>query len=146
MYRKVMAGALLALLVAALPLRAEIPTAVEVTDQVTGEGAELRRGWFAVMHYAGWVYDESAPEHKGHKFADSRGGQSKTFVYGYYRAIEGLERGMRGMKVGGKRTIVVPPKLGYDGLKYQQPKDVPPNSALVFEIELLDVVPQHNSN
>jgi FKBP-type peptidyl-prolyl cis-trans isomerase FkpA len=138
-----LAGLCLALLLAG-PLRAEPPTEVQSTDQVTGDGVELRRGWFAVMHYAGWVYDEAAAEHKGTAFVDSRAGPPKTFVYGYYRALEGLEKGMRGMKVGGKRTIVVPARLGYDDLKYQKPEAVPPKSALVFEVELLDAVPQQN--
>jgi FKBP-type peptidyl-prolyl cis-trans isomerase len=63
-------------------------------------------------------------------------------VYGYERAIRGLERGMQGMRVGGKRTIVIPPKLGYQEPKHPYPLDVPKGSALVFEVELLDVVPQ----
>lgn len=124
--------------------RADIPTEVAFTDQVTGDGPELRRGWFAIMHYAGWVYDDATPDHKGLQFVDSREGPPKTFVYGYYRVLEGLEKGMRGMKVGGKRTVVVPPKLGYDDYKYQKPEKVPPRSALVFEVELLDTVPQQN--
>lgn len=123
------------------------PTDVEVTDQAAGDGAEIQRGWFAIMHYTGWVYDGQAAERKGRQFVSSRErGKPTTFVYGYQRALIGLEKGMRGMKVGGKRTIVVPPKLGYDDLKYPTPQDVPPNSALVFEIELLDVVPQHSTN
>lgn len=125
----------------------ETPADVQVTDQALGDGPEVRRGWFAIMHFTGWLYDEQAPEHKGRQYASSRErGQPTTFVYGYQRALIGLEKGMRGMKVGGKRTIVIPAKLGYDDLKYPTPKDVPPKSALVFDVELLDVVPQQNSN
>jgi FKBP-type peptidyl-prolyl cis-trans isomerase FkpA len=133
-------------LLGSAPLRAGIPTEIQTVDQVVGDGVELRRNWFAIMHYAGWVYDEAASDHKGVKFVDSNGGPPKTFVYGHYRALEGVEKGMRGMKVGGKRTIVVPPKLGYDDFKYQKPEAVPPGSAQVFEIELLDAVPQQNPN
>jgi FKBP-type peptidyl-prolyl cis-trans isomerase FkpA len=142
-------GALLAMVMAGvLPAMAdESPTEVQIADQVVGDGAEVRRGWFAIMHFTGWVYDEQAPEHKGRQFVDSRErGKPTTFVYGYQRALIGVEKGMLGMKVGGKRTIVVPPKLGYDELKYARPKDVPPKSALVFEVELLDVVPEQNPN
>jgi FKBP-type peptidyl-prolyl cis-trans isomerase FkpA len=125
----------------------ETPADVQVTDQALGDGPEVRRGWFAIMHFTGWLYDEQAPEHKGRQYASSRErGQPTTFVYGYQRALIGLEKGMRGMKVGGKRTIVIPAKFGYDDLKYPTPKDVPPKSALVFDVELLDVVPQQNSN
>ena len=120
---------------------------VGITEVAEGTGTEIQRGWFAVMHYTGWVYDEAAPEHKGRQFVSSRErGQPTTFVYGHYRALVGLEKGMRGMKVGGRRTIAVPSKLGYDDLKYPTPKDVPPGSALVFDVELLDAVPQHGSN
>jgi len=123
------------------------PDEVQAVDLAVGEGEEIRRGWFAIMHFTGWVYDGEAAEHKGPRFVSSRErGRPTTFVYGYQRALIGLEQGMRGMKVGGRRTIVVPPKLAYDDLKYPTPDGVPPKAALVFEVELLDVVPQHNSN
>lgn len=144
-----LAGTLLVITLAGMqPAAAEdTPADVRITDQTVGDGAEIRRGWFAIMHFTGWIYDEQAPEHKGRQFVDSRErGQPTTFVYGYQRALIGVEKGMRGMKVGGKRTIVVPQKLGYDDLKYPTPKDVPPKSALVFDVELLDVVPQQNTN
>lgn len=144
-----LAGALLVTALAGMPPAAaeEPPAEVLITDQTVGDGPEVHRGWFAIMHFTGWVYDEQAAGHKGRQFVDSRErGQPTTFVYGYQRALIGLEKGMRGMKAGGKRTIIVPPKLGYDDLKYATPKDVPPKSALVFDIELLDVVPQQNTN
>ncbi len=144
-----LAGALLVITLAGVqPAAAEdTPADVHITDQTVGDGPEVRRGWFAIMHFTGWIYDEQAPEHKGRQFVDSRErGRPTTFVYGYQRALIGVEKGMRGMKVGGKRTIVVPPKLGYDDLKYPTPKNVPPKSALVFDVELLDVVPQQNTN
>lgn len=143
--RSLLIAALLALATPALAQPA--PTEVQVEDVVVGEGAEIRRGWFAVMHYTGWVFDPLQPESRGTKFVDSRErGSTTTFVYGYNRALRGLEAGMRGMKVGGKRNIVVPASLGYDGFKHPVPKGVPADSALVFEVELLDVVPQGNSN
>lgn len=119
------------------------PTAVAITENKVGNGREIRDGMFAVLHYTGWVYDPAAADGKGRQFVNSREkGESLSYVYGYGRAVRGLERGMEGMKAGGKRTIVIPPKLGYDGFKHPYPPEVPKNSALVFEVELIDVVPQ----
>jgi FKBP-type peptidyl-prolyl cis-trans isomerase FkpA len=120
-----------------------LPNQLTVTDLQVGNGRELHDGMFVVLHYTGWVYDPSAPEKKGRQFVNSRErGEPLSYLYGYGRAVKGLERGMEGMKVGGKRTIVIPPKLGYDGFKYPNPPEVPKGSALVFYVELLDVVPQ----
>jgi FKBP-type peptidyl-prolyl cis-trans isomerase FkpA len=120
-----------------------LPTQLVITDTQVGTGHELRGGMYVVLHYVGWVYDPAVPDHKGRQFVDSRShGEPLSFLYGYGRAVRGLELGMRGMKAGGKRTIVIPPKLGYDGFKYANPPEVPKGSALLFEVELLDVVPQ----
>ena len=126
------------------PAAAEaVPDKLEIVDHAVGTGLEVRRGAFAVLHYSGFVFDPSAPDRKGRKFASSRDrGETLTYVYGYKRAVPGFERGLKGMKVGGSRTIVVPPKLAYDDLKYPRPADIPPGSALVFDVELLEVVPQ----
>lgn len=119
------------------------PTQLTITDTEVGTGREIRRGAFAVLHYIGWVFDGSAENGKGLEFVNTRaGGQSLSYVYGYGRAFKGLELGLAGMRVGGKRTIVIPPKLGYDDFKHLPPKEVPKNSALIFEVELIDVVPQ----
>ena len=69
-------------------------------------------------------------------------GESLSFVYGLKRVLPGLEKGLAGMRVGGRRTLVVPSNLGFDGLKYPRPADVPAGAALVFDVELLDVVAQ----
>jgi len=120
-----------------------LPDQLVVTDQEVGQGAELRKGMFAVLHYTGWIYEPGAPDGKGKRYTSSRErGEPLSYVYGYERAIRGLERGMQGMRVGGKRTIVIPPKLGYQEPKHPYPLDVPKGSALVFEVELLNVVPQ----
>jgi len=119
------------------------PGQLETIDHVVGTGKEVRAGAFVALHYAGYVYDPAATERKGAKFVDSRErGEMLSYKYGVTRAIPGFERGLRGMKSGGKRTIVVPPRLGYDDRKYPTPKDVPPGSALVFDVELIDVVPE----
>lgn len=120
-----------------------LPTQLGVTEQVAGTGREIQRGAFAVMHYRGWLFDPAAADGKGKLFIDSREkGKTLTYVYGYERAIKGLERGLEGMKVGAHRTIVIPPKLAYDNLKHPYPPDVPVGSALIFEVDLIDVVPQ----
>lgn len=125
------------------PANPALPTQLTFTDQQPGTGREIRDGMYAVVHYIGWVYDPAAAEGKGRQFVNSRErGEPLSFLYGYERAVRGLERGMEGMKVGGKRTIVIPPKLGYDGFKHPNPPEVPKGSALVFEVELLDAVPQ----
>ena len=83
------------------------------------------------------------PITRASEFASSREqGESLSFVYGLKRVLPGLEKGLAGMRVGGRRTLVVPPDLGFDGLKYPRPTDVPVGAALVFDVELLDVVAQ----
>jgi FKBP-type peptidyl-prolyl cis-trans isomerase len=127
----------------ALAQDAALPDQLSFTDEVVGQGAEIRRGAFAVLNYTGWVYDAAAPDHKGKRYTSSQDhNEPLSYVYGVDRAIRGLERGMQGMKVGGKRTIIIPPKLGYQEPKHRYPADVPKGSALVFEVELLNVVPQ----
>jgi FKBP-type peptidyl-prolyl cis-trans isomerase FkpA len=119
------------------------PDKLQTIDQVVGTGPVVRSGAWVVLHYTGWLFDPAAPEGKGAKFDSSRDrGESLSFLYGYKRALPGLEKGLEGMRAGGRRTILVPPKFGYDGIKYPLPKDVPPLSTLVFEVELNDVVAQ----
>ena len=118
-------------------------TQVEIIDREVGTGRVVAGNAFAVLHYTAWLYDPDAPDHKGKQFASSRDqGESLTFVYGLKRVLPGLEKGLAGMRVGGRRTLVVPPNLAYDGLKYPRPADVPASTALVFDVELIDVVPQ----
>jgi FKBP-type peptidyl-prolyl cis-trans isomerase FkpA len=123
------------------------PTELEVIEHTPGDGVEVRRGWFATIRYAGWIYDEQAADRKGAQFinSDDKGGPV-TFVYGYKRALPGMEKGMEGMKVGARRTLVIPPKLGFASSRQNPPEGIPRDAALVIELELLDVVPQSNVN
>jgi FKBP-type peptidyl-prolyl cis-trans isomerase FkpA len=90
------------------------------------------------IQYIGWLYDAKAPDHHGAKVDSSYdNGHPLTFTMGANEVVEGMESGVRGMKVGGKRTVIVPSRLGY-GRRGAAP-EVPPNSALVFDIELLEV-------
>jgi FKBP-type peptidyl-prolyl cis-trans isomerase FkpA len=123
-----------------------VPTEIEVADQTMGNGLEPRRGWYVIIRYTGWIYDEQAPDRKGKKFINSDDrGAPVSFVYGYKRALPGLEKGMEGMKVGGRRTVVIPAKYAYKGARQESPDGVSVDSNLIIDVELVDVVPQANS-
>lgn len=150
--RRIARGALsfaLLFLGTAMPLAPahSAPTELEVIERTPGDGAEVRRGWFATIRYTGWIYDEQAANLKGAQFINSDDkGRPVTFVYGYKRALPGIEKGMEGMKVGARRTLIIPPKLGFASSRQHPPEGMPRDAALVIELELLDVVPQSNVN
>lgn len=122
------------------------PTEIEVADRIVGTGPEPRKGWFVIIRYTGWIYDEQAADKKGKKFINSDDrGAPVSFVYGYKRALPGLEKGMEGMKAGGQRTVIIPAKLAFKGSRQESPDGVSVDSNLVIDIELVDVVPQANT-
>ena len=122
------------------------PTEIEFVDQTVGSGPEPRRGWFAIIRYTGWIYDEQAPDKKGQKFINSDDrGAPVSFVYGYKRALPGLEKGMEGMKAGGRRTVIIPAKSAFKGARQEPPPGVAVDSNLIIDVELVDVVPQANA-
>ena len=122
------------------------PTEIEVVDRIVGTGPEPRKGWFAIIRYTGWIYDEQAADKKGRKFINSDDrGAPVSFVYGFKRALPGLEKGMEGMKAGGQRTVIIPAKLAFKGSRQESPDGVSVDSNLVIDIELVDVVPQANT-
>ncbi|MCH9799390.1 MAG: FKBP-type peptidyl-prolyl cis-trans isomerase [Betaproteobacteria bacterium] len=107
-------------------------------DTVIGEGREAEPGFMVSVHYTGWLYDENAPEHKGEKFDSSVDrGQPFEFALGAGQVIQGWDQGFAGMKIGGKRTLIIPSEMGYG--KRGAGGVIPPNAALVFDVELLDV-------
>src|SRR5688572_25518490 len=83
------------------------------TDLTPGAGAEIKSGQSALVHYTGWLYDAAAPENKGKQFDSSVGGEPFDFPLGGGRVIPGWDQGVVGMKVGGKRRLVIPPELAY---------------------------------
>ena len=104
------------------------------TDLREGTGATASQGRMVTVSYTGWLFDPSRPESKGTQF-DSQA--TFTFQLGVGRVIPGWEQGIPGMKVGGQRRLVIPPNLGYGS---QMVGSIPPNSTLVFDVMLLNVV------
>jgi FKBP-type peptidyl-prolyl cis-trans isomerase len=108
---------------------------LKTNDITAGTGDEAVQGATLTMHYTGWLYVNG---HRGKKFDSSLdSGQPFTFKLGAGEVIEGWDRGIEGMRVGGKRELIIPPQLGY-GAK-GAPPDIPPNSTLDFEVQLLAV-------
>ena len=111
------------------------PSELKATDLVIGSGDQAVNGSSLVMHYTGWLYVKGK---RGKKFDSSLdAGQPFTFKLGAGEVIEGWDRGIEGMKVGGKRELIIPPQLGYGS--NGAPPDIPPNSTLDFEVQLLAV-------
>jgi FKBP-type peptidyl-prolyl cis-trans isomerase len=107
-------------------------------DMVRGDGAEAKAGQQVTVHYTGWLYDEAAPEHKGKQFDSSRDrGTPFDFSLGAGQVIKGWDQGVQGMKVGGHRTLIIPPEMGYG--KRGAGGVIPGNATLVFDVELLGV-------
>ena len=107
-------------------------------DIKVGEGDVATAGHMVSVHYTGWLYDESAPEHKGSKFDSSRDRKSAfEFMLGEGQVIQGWDQGVEGMKIGGQRTLIIPASLGYGARGAGGV--IPPNAKLVFDVELLGV-------
>ena len=108
---------------------------LQITDSVAGTGVSPKTGQTCVMHYTGWLFENGA---KGKKFDSSVDrGQPFEFPLGMKRVIGGWDEGVASMKVGGKRTLIIPPELGYGARGAGGA--IPPNATLIFEVELLDV-------
>jgi peptidylprolyl isomerase len=111
------------------------PSGLRYTDMKVGSGATARAGQTAVVHYTGWLYQGGK---KGAKFDSSRDrGQPFAFPLGAGRVIRGWDEGVAGMKVGGQRTLVIPPELGYGARGAGGV--IPPNATLIFDVELVDL-------
>lgn len=104
------------------------------TDIRVGTGAEATNGKLLAVNYSGWLYSATAPENKGAMFDTSIGRNPYVLTLGANQVIKGWDQGLVGMRVGGLRRIVVPPELGYGA---RQMGSIPPNSTLVFDVELL---------
>jgi FKBP-type peptidyl-prolyl cis-trans isomerase FkpA len=104
-------------------------------DTVVGDGKEAVAGNEVDVHYTGWLFDENAPDHKGQKFDSSLDrGQLFSFPLGAGHVIKGWDQGVQGMKIGGKRTLIIPSEMGYGARGAGGV--IPPNATLVFDVEL----------
>jgi FKBP-type peptidyl-prolyl cis-trans isomerase FkpA len=103
-----------------------------------GDGAEARAGHNVTVHYTGWLYDERLPEKRSRKFDSSLDrGEPFTFVLGAGQVIRGWDDGVAGMRVGGRRILMIPSAQAYGARGAG--RAIPPNASLVFEVELLGV-------
>jgi peptidylprolyl isomerase len=108
---------------------------LKIIDLKVGTGASPRTGQTCVMHYTGWLYENGA---KGKKFDSSVDrGQPFEFKIGVHQVIAGWDEGVATMKVGGKRTLIIPPELGYG--ERGAGNLIPPNATLIFDVELLGI-------
>jgi peptidylprolyl isomerase len=108
---------------------------LQFEDTVVGTGATPQTGQTCVMHYTGWLYQDGK---KGAKFDSSLDrGKPFEFPLGMGRVIKGWDEGVASMKIGGKRTLIIPPALGYGARGAGGV--IPPNATLVFDVELLGV-------
>ena len=113
-------------------------TSLQITDSTVGSGAAATAGKTVTVHYTGWLYDGKVADRHGKKFDSSRDhGEPFEFRLGAGTVIQGWDQGVAGMKVGGKRTLVIPSALGY-GTRGAGGA-IPPNATLVFDVELLAV-------
>ena len=123
------------------PEAAEAPAPqVEIIDRVVGKGLEAAPGNKVKVNYTGWFHKPLAPKQRGRKFDSSldAGRTPIEFQLGAGRVIKGWEQGVAGMKVGGKRTLIIPSALAY-GKRGAGGGFIPPDSDLIFDVELLDV-------
>jgi len=108
---------------------------LKIIDLKVGTGPSPRTGQTCVMHYTGWLYENGA---KGKKFDSSVDrGDPFEFKIGVHQVIAGWDEGVATMKVGGKRTLIIPPELGYG--ERGAGNAIPPNATLIFDVELLGI-------
>jgi FKBP-type peptidyl-prolyl cis-trans isomerase len=127
----VMAAAAPAIAAEPEPVQVVLPSGVRYVDQKLGTGDEAREGKILEVHYTGWLKD-------GTKFDSTQDcTQPLTLRLGAGDVIKGLDEGLVGMKVGGKRRLTVPPELGFG--KEGGGERIPPDATLIYEVELLAV-------
>jgi peptidylprolyl isomerase len=140
--REAIAAATMITLGAGLPASAQTPgkpmttpSGLQTIDTTVGTGASPTTGQICVMHYTGWLYENGV---KGKKFDSSVDrGQPFEFPIGQGRVIKGWDEGVSTMKIGGKRTLIIPADLGYGARGAGGV--IPPNATLMFDVELLGV-------
>jgi FKBP-type peptidyl-prolyl cis-trans isomerase FkpA len=113
-------------------------TELKIIDQTAGTGVEAVAGKAVIVHYTGWLYDPTVADGHGRKFDSSLDRKVPFgFLLGSGKVIRGWDEGVAGMKVGGKRTLVIPPQMGYG--ERGAGSVIPPNATLLFDVELIEV-------
>jgi peptidylprolyl isomerase len=120
------------------------PTTLTTTDTVVGTGTAVVSGKTVTVRYAGWLYDGTRANRKGPKFDDNLGTSDAVYTVtaGGTGSITGFSTGIIGMQVGGTRTVIIPPDLGYGATAQAAGKygvGIPANSTLIFEITLVSI-------
>ncbi len=110
------------------------PAGLGIADVEVGAGEEAQPGKTARVHYTGWLYARNT---KGRQIDTSRDGKPFAFEIGEGKVIAGWDEGIVGMKVGGRRTLLIPPELGYGAEGAGD--DIPPNTPLIFDVELVEL-------
>ena len=115
--------------------------ALQIEDLAEGAGETARRGQQVEVHYTGWLYDPREAGHKGRKFDSTadHGNMPFAFRLGAGQVIKGWDAGVEGMRIGGRRRLVIPPALGYGA--HGAGGVIPPGATLLFEVELLAAHP-----
>ena len=106
------------------------------TELHIGSGTEATVGTIVTVNYTGWLYDRTKTDNKGIQFDSSTNAGPFAFTLGQGQVIQGWDRGVPGMKIGGIRRLVIPPSLAYGAVRFGP---IPPDATLVFDIELVDV-------
>ncbi len=119
---------------ALLPACSSPDQELKSTDRKPGSGDVAVTGASVTVHYTGWLWKNGQ---RGKQFDSSRNGKPFTFKLGSGEVIEGWDEGVKGMKVGGVRELIIPPGKAYGSRG--APPDIPPNATLCFEVELLSV-------
>ncbi len=113
------------------------PTALSTTDTLVGSGALVSSGQTVTVNYTGWLYDPTVGNRHGTQFDSSTGRGPFSFKLGAGQVIAGWDQGVAGMRVGGKRTLIIPSTLGYGASGAGA--SIPPNAGLVFDVEVISV-------
>jgi len=121
----------------ASPLAPSLGIPFSATDITVGTGTTAATGQTVRVYYTGWIYSTTATDNKGSQFDANTAGLGFSFALGTGFVIKGWDQGVVGMKVGGKRRLIVPPELGYGAAG--SGGVIPGNATLIFEIELLGV-------
>jgi FKBP-type peptidyl-prolyl cis-trans isomerase FkpA len=119
------------------PVDVDDVASLQIIDITIGTGLTASAGKFVSVHYTGWLYNEDAVDHKGQQFDSSIGRQPLSFTLGTGAVIAGWERGIPGMRVGGRRRLIIPASEAYGSRGNDR---IPGGSALVFDVELVGVI------